>query len=71
MPKQAHDLLPEDDAIDLREQLRCVNRELAMRQQVYPKFVISGRYTQKRADHEIKCMTAVRDTLIDLIAPRS
>jgi hypothetical protein len=56
---------------DLRDQLRCVNRELKMRKFVYPKRVTSGVLKQEKADQEIDCMEAVRDTLMELIAPKS
>jgi hypothetical protein len=51
--------------------LRCVNREINMRTKVYPKWVERGSMTQKKADEEIATMKAVRDTLMDLIAPKS
>lgn len=57
--------------IDLREQLRCVNRELSYRRVAYPKWVSKGSMKQSKADHELNCMIAVRDTLMNLIAPKS
>jgi signal recognition particle subunit SEC65 len=73
-PKEqaVNDLFPEEGRMkDLRDQLRCVNREINMRTKVYPKWVERGSMTQKKADEEIATMKAVRDTLMDLIAPKS
>jgi len=55
---------------DLRDQLRCVTREIRMRKYVYPGWIKSGRMSQWKADQEIECMEAVRDTLMNLIAPK-
>ena len=67
--------MPEDlfapDPIDLREQLRVVNREINMRKSVYPKWVKLGKMKQAKADAEIAGMCAVRDTIMDLIAPKA
>jgi hypothetical protein len=45
------------------EQIRSVERELAMRKGVYKKRVEIRAMTQEQADHEIECMKAVRETL--------
>ena len=50
------------DAISLKDQLRCVGRELGLRRNVYPKWVAKGRMTQEKADHEIATMEAVYET---------
>lgn len=65
-------LFPDEPApaIDLREQLRCVNRELSYRRVAYPKWVIKGSLTQSKAEHELACMIAVRDTIMGLIASK-
>lgn len=47
----------------LDEQIACARRELALREQVYPKWVIGGRMTQKEADNEIARMSAIVATL--------
>ena len=49
--------------VDLTEQIRCVQREIAMRQNVYPRRVSSGHMSQKLADLEIARMQAVLETL--------
>ena len=52
----------------LDDQIQCVQREIAMRERVYPKWVSSGRMTERKADHELQCMRAVLATLIKLRA---
>jgi hypothetical protein len=47
----------------LDEQVTCIRRELAMRRNVYPKFIANGRMTPEQADHEMQCMQAVLVTL--------
>ena len=49
--------------IGLAEQLTCVAREIAMRERVYPRWVESGRMTQKKAEFELAAMRAVHRTL--------
>jgi len=52
--------------VSLDEQIACVEREIAMRRRVYPKWVGKGRMTPARADHEIETMEAVLRTLQSL-----
>lgn len=52
--------------IDLQEQIICVDREIRLRQSVYPRFIASGKMTPVKAATEIARMEAVRDTLIRL-----
>ena len=47
----------------MQEQIRCVARELALRRNVYPKWVEKGRMKQDAADKEIATMEAVLQTL--------
>lgn len=49
--------------IPLAQQIRCAERELAMRQRVYPNWVAGGRLSQEKADHEIAAMRAIVETL--------
>ena len=42
-----------------KEKLACAARELAMRRNVYPKWVASGRMKQEAADREIAVMEAI------------
>ncbi len=41
------------------EKIACLKREVAMRENVYPKWVASGRMTQVNADREIRVLKAV------------
>jgi len=47
----------------LSDQLACAKRELALRRNVYPGWVKSGRMKQAKADHEIESMAAIVQTL--------
>lgn len=45
------------------DQIKCVAREIALRKNVYPKWVQSGRMKQAVADRELTTMEAVLSTL--------
>ncbi|HLX18410.1 MAG TPA: hypothetical protein VKS24_24745 [Bradyrhizobium sp.] len=45
------------------EQIASVEREIAMRLRVYPRWVADRRMTQEKAEHEIACMKSVLETL--------
>lgn len=49
--------------ISLDQQIACVRRELAMRKNVYPKWVANGRMKQEAAEKEMAHLQAVHDTL--------
>lgn len=49
--------------ITITDQLRCVEREIVMRQGVYARRVDNGTMKQPEADREIELMRAVRRTL--------
>ena len=49
--------------ISITRQIQCVEREIAMRQKVYPGQVARGRMFQEQADNEIAAMKAVLNTL--------
>lgn len=51
--------------IPIAAQIACVEREIAMRHRVYPRWVAAGKLTQAKADAEIAAMTAVRESLSD------
>lgn len=57
-----------NSSIPLADQLAEVERELSMRERVYPKWVQSGRMKVTEADRQIARMRAVRDTLRGLTA---
>lgn len=50
--------------VSLEDQIKCVRRELAMRQRVYAQWVAGGRMKQEAADKELAAMQAVHDTLL-------
>ena len=50
-------------SITLEAQIKSVEREIAMRAAVYPKWVLSKRMSQEKADHELAAMRAVLVTL--------
>lgn len=47
----------------IEEQIACVEREIRMRESVYPKWVSLAKMSRAKADSEIACMKAVRETL--------
>lgn len=53
-------------AIPLDEQLAAVEREIRLRERVYPRWIESGKMTQARADREIAAMQGVAMTLRSL-----
>ena len=50
-------------------QIKCVEREIAMRKRVYPRFVKNGKMTQQEADAELAAMEAVLKTLNEKSEP--
>ncbi len=46
------------------QQIACLKREIAMRKNVYPKWVATGRLKQEIADKEIEAMTAALHTVM-------
>jgi hypothetical protein len=52
--------------IGLAEQIACIEREIALRRRVYPRFVFNHKMTQAKADKEIAAMSAALETLIHL-----
>jgi hypothetical protein len=59
----------EERKYTLDAQIACVKREIALRKNVYPKWVMSGRMRAEAADHEINCMIAVLRSL-ETLAPK-
>ena len=51
------------ELIGIEKQIACVEREIALRRRVYPKFIASGRMKDTTAAWEIAAMEAVLDTL--------
>lgn len=54
--------------IPLEQQIDEVRREIALRQNVYPKFVTNGRLSQAQADKQQRAMIAVLATLQGIAA---
>jgi hypothetical protein len=52
--------------VTLDQQIAAVAREIAMRKNVYPKWVASKRMKQEEADHQIAAMEKVIETLNEL-----
>lgn len=53
--------------IDINEQIKCVRREINMRESAYPRWVEKGRMKQVKADQEIAAMKAVEQTLLQVM----
>lgn len=49
--------------IDLAAQIKCVEREIAMRERVYPRWISTGKTTPDKSAREIATMRAVLATL--------
>lgn len=47
----------------IRDQIECARRELALRRNVYPKWIASNRMTKEKADREIETMASIVATL--------
>ena len=45
--------------ISLHEMIVCIEREIAMRRRVYPRWVDAGKMKMDRAEREIEVMEAV------------
>lgn len=52
--------------MSLEQQIACVEREIAMRERVYPRRVQDKKLLQVKADYELACMRAVLTTLKSL-----
>lgn len=48
----------------LGDLIACVDRELKMRAQVYPRWVAQGKLTEAKAERELALMGAVRARLV-------
>ena len=56
--------------ITLDQMIACVEREIGMRERVYPRWVEQKKLLQTTADQELARMRAVRDFLIHTLAMR-
>ncbi len=50
----------------LADQIACVKREIALRERLYPRWIVGGRLRRADAEREIATMKAVLETLADL-----
>jgi len=48
----------------IEEQIACIAREIQLRGKVYGRWITEKRMTREKAEHEFRCMQAVRDTLV-------
>lgn len=56
--------------VSLEVQLKCAQRELAMRKNVYPQWITAGRMNKFKAEDEIAAMGAIVRTLQGLVDGR-
>ena len=56
------DLYP-DAQPSIEEQIKCVLREIGMRERVYPRWIEQRKLLPKKAEREIALMRAVLETL--------
>ena len=49
--------------VSLEEQIRCVLREIDMRERSYPRWIAEKKLTEAKARHELAAMRAVLATL--------
>jgi hypothetical protein len=49
--------------VSLEEMIACVERELKMRERVYPRRLADGRMSAQQVEREMRHMRAVLDTL--------
>ena len=54
--------------VSLTDQIKDVEREIALREKLYPGWVSQKRLTAERADFQIACMRAVLKTLREVRA---
>ena len=52
--------------ISIDQMIACVEREIGMRERVYPRWVEQKKMLQTTADQELARMRAVRDLLISI-----
>ena len=57
--------------VPLAAQIRCLERELRLRERVYPRWILAGRLKQQVADAELAAMAAALATLRGLAAQQT
>lgn len=58
--------MPELFGVSLVEQIACVEREIKLRERVYPRRIAARQMSKDLADRELERMRAVLATLHDL-----
>jgi len=58
--------LPEDDKLPMSHLITEVRREIALRANVYPKWIAAGRLRQEQATYRIAAMNQILDILLEL-----
>jgi len=56
------------ERVTLETQLACIRREIRMRENVYPRWIETGKMTANKANAELAAMRAVLETLVELQA---
>jgi hypothetical protein len=51
------------DVIPIADQIACVEREIKMRERVYPRWIDTGKMSAAKAAQELERMKAVLETL--------
>lgn len=52
--------------VSLERQIKCLERELAYRRRVYPRWVSLGKYSQEHVDEEFAALEAAIQTIKEL-----
>lgn len=56
------------EAVPIDDQVAAAEREVKYRERVYVRWVESGKMTQAHADHQLRCMKAIVESLKGLQA---
>lgn len=56
------------EPVPIDDQVAAAEREVNYRTRVYPRWVADGKMTQAFADHQLRCMTAIVESLKGLQA---
>ena len=54
--------------IPIEEQIAELDRELKLREKVYPRWITAGKLSKENADQQIARLTAARETLLTVDA---
>ena len=54
----------------INEQIMEIDREIALRYRVYPRFVANGKLKPEKAEWQIRCLKAARASLLELKGQR-